>query len=32
MTDDESGESMELTEEVPLVRIGESELERSVRG
>ena len=32
MTDDESGESMELTEEVPLIRIGESELERSVHG
>jgi len=27
-----SGESMEPTEEVPLVGLGESELERSVRG
>jgi len=26
--DDESGESMELMEEVPLIRVGESELER----
>jgi len=30
--DDESGESMELMEEVPLKELGESELERSVRG
>jgi len=29
---DESGESMEPMEEVLLVRLGESELERSVRG
>ena len=28
MTDDESGESMELTEEVPLKGLGESGLER----
>ena len=28
MMDDESGESMELMEEVPLIRVGESELER----
>jgi len=30
--DDESGESMELMDEVPLRELGESELERSVRG
>jgi len=30
--DDGSGESMEPMEEVPLVRLGESELERLVRG
>jgi len=30
--DDESGESMEPIEEVPLVELGESELERLVRG
>jgi len=30
--DDESGESMEPTEEVPLVGLGESEMERLVRG
>ena len=30
--DDESGESMEPTEEVPLKGLGESELERLVRG
>ena len=30
--DDESGESMERMEEVPLKELGESELERSVRG
>ena len=30
--DDESGESMELTEEVPLKKLGEAELERLVRG
>ena len=29
--DDESGESMELTEEVPLKELGEAELERLVR-
>jgi len=29
---DESGESMEPMEEVPLVELGESELERLVRG
>ena len=28
---DESGESMELMEEVPLVELGEAELERLVR-
>ena len=32
MTDDESGESMEPMEEVPLIQLGESELERLVRG
>ena len=32
MMDDESGESMELMEEVPLVELGEAELERLVRG
>ena len=32
MTDDESGESMELTEEMPLKELGASELERLVRG
>jgi len=30
--DDESSESMEPMEEVPLIRLGESELERLVRG
>ena len=30
--DDESGESMELMEEVPLVQLSEAELERLVRG
>ena len=30
--DDESGESMELMEEVPLKKLGEAELERLVRG
>jgi len=30
--DDESGESMEPTEEVPLIRLGESQLERWVHG
>jgi len=30
--DDESGESMELTEEVPLQKLGDEELERLVRG
>ena len=30
--DDESGESMELMEEVPLEELGEAELERLVRG
>jgi len=29
---DESGESMKPMEELPLVRIGESEIERLVRG
>jgi len=32
VTDDESGESMEPMEEVPLIQLGESELERLVRG
>ena len=32
VTDDESGESMELMEEVLLKELGESELERLVRG
>jgi len=32
VTDDKSSESMELMEEVPLKRLGESELERLVRG
>ena len=32
MTDDDSGESMELTEEMPLKELGELELERLVRG
>ena len=32
MTDDESGESMEQMGEVPLIGLGESELERLVRG
>ena len=32
MLDDDSGESMELVEEVPLKGLGESELERLVRG
>ena len=30
--DDESGESMEMMEEVPLKELGEAELERLVRG
>ena len=30
--DDESGELMELMEEVPLIQLGEAELERLVRG
>jgi len=30
--DDESGDSMELMEEVPLEELGEEELERLVRG
>ena len=30
--DDEGGESMELTEEVPLIQLDESGLERLVRG
>ena len=30
--DDESGESMELMEEVPLKELGNTELERLVRG
>ena len=30
--DDESGESMELMEEMPLKELGETELERLVRG
>ena len=30
--DDESGESMELMEEVPLKELGEAELERLVQG
>ena len=30
--DDESGESMESIEEVPLIELGEAELERLVRG
>ena len=29
---DESGESMKLTEEVPLRELGDAELERSVHG
>ena len=32
MMDDESGELMEPMEEVPLKELGESELERLVRG
>ena len=32
MLDDDSDESMELVEEVPLKGLGESELERLVRG
>ena len=32
MVDDESGESMELMEEVPLEELGEAELERLVCG
>jgi len=32
MRDDETGESMEPIEEVPLAGLGESELERLVRG
>ena len=32
VVDDESGESMKPTEEVPLKELGESELERLVRG
>jgi len=30
--DDESGELMELMEEVPLKELGDAELQRSVRG
>jgi len=30
--DDESGESMELMEEMPLKELGDTELERLVRG
>ena len=30
--DDDSGELMELTEEVPLKELGDAELERLVRG
>jgi len=30
--DDESGESMELMEEVPLKELGDTELERLLRG
>jgi len=32
VVDDESGESMEMTEEVLLTELGEAELERLVRG
>jgi len=32
MDDDESGESIELMEEVPLKELGEAELERLVQG
>ena len=32
MVDDESGESVEPVEEVPLTGLGEAELERLVRG
>ena len=32
MMDAESGESMELVEEVPVKELGEAELERLVRG
>ena len=32
VTDDENGKPMELMEEVPLKRLGESELERLVHG
>ena len=32
MTDDDSGESMEPMEEVQFIGLGESELERLVRG
>jgi len=32
VTDDESGEPMELMEEMPLKELGKSELERLVRG
>jgi len=32
VVDDESGESMELTEELPLKELGDAELERLVRG
>ena len=32
MMDDESGESMEPMEEVPLIQLDEAELERLVRG
>ena len=32
MMDAESGESMELVEEVPIKELGEAELERLVRG
>ena len=32
MDDESDGESMELMEEVPLIQLGEAELERLVRG
>ena len=32
MIDDESGESMELMEEMPLKEMGKAEMERLVRG
>ena len=32
VTDDESGESVELMEEMPLKELGEAELKRLVRG